>query len=413
VTETEPEVPSPHRQSDDPALVEFRRRTRRMSAWYAGVIAAVVLITFAAVRLAYSHGALNAVSNSTAPTATPLPTGTIAGSLTQRWQSEDHPAGGDPYGNGIVVTYSGHTVNGRDPATGKVRWHYTRSDEVVCAVVQQDGSTIALYERDGNCDQVTGFTTSSGQPKWYRTLPDNGVLAVSSMSNVVMVVSASTVHVFDNFSGLDRWTFTAQDGCTVDRALAGTLGVLTSYHCGSSYHLAAHDLTSQAETQKWTVDVDQRYVPIAAGAVFAAVGQSTGHAYIFNAANGKRGAALDLGSPEQVRVAVSGLPRSQTTVEATGTDRQTIEYVTAGSLFSISHKGKVLWSAPGTGSPSVPSDDAVLASLPAQVVQYRATDGRQTRSIAVASPSTIRGAFTAFAVGSGLLIAASNTEFYS
>jgi hypothetical protein len=379
---------------------------------YAAVLVVLVLLAWVAVRLAYAHGELNKISMQAAPSATPLPTTSTAADVSLRWRTDDHPAAGNPYGDGIVVTYSGHTVNGRDARTGQVRWHYTRSNELVCDVVQQDGSTIASYQRDGNCDEVTGFTTSTGRPKWYRTLQDNGRLAVSSTSNVVLIVAPTTVHVFDNFSGLDRWTFTGPNGCTVDRALGGTLGVLIAYHCGQQNHLTLHELTGQSENQQWTIDVGEPYVPIASGAVVAAAGATSGVSYLFDAAKGTRGARLDLGSAATVKAAVRGAARSSTTVEATGTDNQPVEFVAVGGLVCLNNKGIVLWRAPASGPASTASSQVVLAPLPGKVALYRASDGTVERTIPIRSSATATGDFRADAVGSGLLVTGLDVAYY-
>ena len=145
---------------------------------YAAVLVGLVVIGFVAVRLAYAHGELSKVSFSTAPAPAGIAPQATGTSLAQVWHSSDRPAGGTPYADGIVVGYDLHTVTGRDAQTGAARWHYTRSDETICSVVQQDSTTIAIYQRKGNCDEVTGFVTATGVAKWYRTLQDNGTSSV-------------------------------------------------------------------------------------------------------------------------------------------------------------------------------------------------------------------------------------------
>lgn len=378
---------------------------------YSGILVLVVVVATIAVKLAYAHGELDTVSLQAAPSATPVPSASLAAQPSLRWHTTDHPAGGSPYDEGIVVTYSGHTVNGRDALTGDVRWHYTRSDEIVCAVVQQDGSTIASYQRGANCDQVTGFTTTTGRPKWYRTLPDNGPLAVSSTSNVVLIVAAGTVHAFDNFSGLDRWTFTAPDGCSIDRALGGTLGVLIAYHCGQQNHLTLHELTSQSDGEKWTVDVDEPYVPVAAGAVLAAAGAVSGRAYVLDPNNGRPGRQLNLGSPATVAAAVGRFARSATTVEGSSNGKDSVEFATVGALFCLDSGGRVLWTAPATGAPSTTSS-TVIASLPGRVVLYRTVDGSVERSVPIESSTTQGGDFSAATVGAGVLVTGADVAYY-
>ena len=213
-----------------------------------------------------------------------------AASLAQVWHSSDRPAGGTPYADGIVVGYSLHTVTGRDAQTGAARWHYTRSDETICSVVQQDSTTIAIYQRKGNCDEVTGFVTATGVAKWFRTLQDNGISSVTSAPNVVLTVTDRSVHVFDNAGGLDRWNWPVPDGCTANRALVGSLGVLISLNCGAKHQLVLRD--EFKDSTKWTVDTPAAVVPIAATAFVGALDPTTGSILRYT---GPKGAVVTTG----------------------------------------------------------------------------------------------------------------------
>ncbi|UQX89710.1 PQQ-binding-like beta-propeller repeat protein [Jatrophihabitans telluris] len=398
-----PEVPA--------ALARHRREMRRARTIYAVVVAVLVVIGFAGVRLAYAHGELDKVTSTVGPSATALPTGTPAAALRQVWSNAGQAAVGEPYESGVVVTWSGHTVQGVDVSTGKVRWSYRKADEVLCSVVQQDGSTIALYRRDGNCDQVTGITTATGAPKWWRTLTDNGPLALSSTANVVLAVSATTVHDFDNFGGVDRWLFTAPDGCQVDRALGGSKGVLISYHCGSQHHLTMHDLTTNKDKQNFDVPVNEDYVPVAAGTVLAVASQSSGEVRTVNGADGKLAATLSLGSPDRVKAALSGLPRSQTTVEATSADNTAVEIVRLDQAYAIGAQAAVAWTAKTSGWPSIVNDTVALP-VKGSIELRSATDGGVRRSVSLA-PSPAQADQPVFAAGSGLVVAGPTVAYYN
>ena len=146
----------------------YRLRNRRSMTIYAAVIALLIVIGFVAVRLAYAHGDLNKVSNTVAAAPAPIPTAQTAALLTLRWRTDRPSRSRKPlFGRGCRHL-PGQTVNGRDGVTGAVRWHYTRSNVLLCSVAQQDRTTIAIYRRGHNCDQVTGFETATGKPKWYR-----------------------------------------------------------------------------------------------------------------------------------------------------------------------------------------------------------------------------------------------------
>lgn len=395
-----------------PALAAYRARNRRAMSGYAAILALVVILVFVGVKLAYAHGELNQVSHATAAAPAPVPTASTAGSLSLQWRTTDHPSGGNPYSNGIVVTYSGHTVNGRDALTGAVRWHYTRADEDVCALVQQDQSTIAFYNRDGNCDEVTGFVTATGVPKYYRTLTDNGPLSVSSTSNVVMITSARTVHVFDNAGGIDRWLWTAPAGCTVDRALGGSSGVLFSYHCGSQNHLGLHELVGGDENAKWTIDVSEPYVPVTAGAIVAAAAASSGQVTVFSTDKGVAGKKFRLTA--EARDSLATLPRSQTSVEGAGENSKPVEVIRLGTLMCFSARGQVLWTAPSQGPATLIGTDLVAAIVGNRIVLRQILSGRSQQVVTLSGGISVgTGQVSAHAIGAGLLLAAKTTEFYS
>lgn len=390
---------------EHPALAAYRTRTRRAMTIYAAALTLLAVAVFAGVRIAYAHGELSHVSKRSAPAATPVPSAATGASLTTSWKTADRAAGGDPYYGGVVVTYSAHTVNGRDARTGEVRWHYTRSDATLCSVLQQDATTIAIYDRRGNCDEVNGFVTATGEPKWYRTLTDDGLTAADSAPNVVLTVAAHTVHVFDNAGGLDRWNWTAPAGCTVTRALAGSLGVLIGLDCGARHRLVLRDLIQDKDD--WSVDVPAAMVPIAADAFVGAIDPRTGRLVQYSADKGAatQRAVIATGGP--LSSALARLPRAATSVVANATDGaqgHDVEISLLDKLYAFTGAGTLAWSAPASAAPTVLADGATVAAADAgQVVLRRASDGAVERTVRL-SPAP-DSAYRAYSVGAGLLIA--------
>lgn len=393
---------------EHPALTAFRARTRRASMIYAGVLVVIVVIAFVLVKLAYARGELDKVSFATAPSAAPV-TGTTPGPALQlAWHTSENAAGGTPYQDGIVVTWAGHTVNGRDALTGQVRWHYTRSDELICSVLQQDSSTIAIYRRKGNCDEVTGFITATGTPKFYRTLYDDGNTDSTSLSNVVMTVGSNYVHEFDNAGGLDRWDWTAPDGCTVTRALAGTLGTLIALDCGGKHQLVLRDLFQNVT--KFTVDTPTAMIPIAAAAFIGALDPATGTIYSYTQDKGvAKAAARATGVP------TSGYPRAAAAVSTTDSSQQPVEFSWAGQLIAFFSDGTLRWTSTATSAPSLITDSFVaVTNGPGKVQLHRVTGGQVqlTTSITPALSSAGPGWPQVFGVGSGLLFTGVDVSMY-
>jgi hypothetical protein len=392
-------------EAEHPALVAYRARTSRNMRIYAIVLSGIVLLAFVGVRLAYAHGELNKVSAVTAPAPAGIAPLATASKLDQVWHSSDRPAGGSPYADGIVVSYDAHTVTGRDALTGASRWHYTRSDETVCSVVQQDATTIAIYDRKGNCDEVTGFVTATGVAKWYRTLQDNGISAVTSAPNVVLTVTDHSVHVFDNAGGLDRWNWAVPDGCIANRALVGSLGVLVSLTCGSNHQLVLRDEFQDRTT--WTVNAPAAVVPIAASAFVGALDPATGTVLRYS---GTKGTAANAGRLSD-GFDVSGMPRAAASLTGTGANGQPVEYLYADRLYALSAAGTVVWSASATAPPGLL--DSALIAVPAgagHVVLHRQDTGAiQLTSVLNPAPAPDQQPFQ---VGAGLLLAGADITMY-
>ncbi len=415
-TSTTPETPG---EADVPAVTEhpalraYRRRTRRAMITYGVVLAIVLLVTGLGVRLAYAHGELSHVSSVTGSAPPPLASGPVAASVSRAWQVDEASAGGTAYGNGIVVTWSAHTVNGRDALTGAVRWHYTRSDETLCGVVQQNASTIAVYRRGANCDEVTGLATATGRRTWLRTMMDDGTASLSSAPNIVLAVYPGSVHVIDNAGGLDRWRWTAPPGCVVDRALGGSIGVLTAYHCGSEHHLSLHALID--DSQKWDVGVDQAYLPISSGAVLGVGSTTSGELRQVSASNGALTTRLTpppAVTTSQLRSAIGELAVSATTVEAPGPSNTVVEALRLGSVFALGSTARTLWSANALSQPVVGADNLVASiDTGGAVVLRDPVTGNADRTIS--SVSVPQGEPSAvLEVGGGLLVTGSTTTYY-
>lgn len=391
--------------AEHPALTEFRARTRRASTIYAGVLVVILIVAFALVKLAYAHGELNKVSFTTAPSIAPPDGRTPSASLKLVWHNDETPAGGNPYDDGIVVTYQGHTVNGRDASTGAVRWHYTRSDETLCSVLQQDSSTIAIYRRGQNCDEVTGFVTATGEPKYYRTLKDDGTTDTTSLSNVVMTVGSTFVHEFDNAGGVDRWDWDAPSGCTVGRALAGDLGTLISLDCNGKHQLVLRDLYQN--TTKFTVDTPTAMVPLTSSAFIGALEPSTGRVYNYSPKDGTATLAEKLDN-----LPASGYPRAAASLSTTDATQQQIEFVVVGKLIVFSPDGSVRWSADAIGQPALVTDAFVAVRTQTGPVVLHRVDAGQVQLTSNVAPVPDLLDQRISSVGTGLLFAGSGVSLY-
>jgi predicted nucleic acid-binding Zn ribbon protein len=388
------------------ALTNYQRRTRRAMLIYGAVLISVLGVIWLLIRLAYAHGEITKVSRAAAATpARPVPTAAPALRLSTSWQSGDRGAAGSPYSDGVVVTYNSHTVNGRDARTGQVAWHYTRTDEILCSVTQQDRSTIAIFRRRGNCDEVTGFVTSSGQPKWYRTLLDDGESSVASAPNIVLIVTDRMVHVIDNAGGEDRWTWSPPGGCRVDRALGGELGVLIGYHCGLSHRLQLHELTGDKEL--WNTSVNQDLAPLTADGAITVVDRASGQVSVLSAAKGTllRQTAL----PADASGAIAALPRAETSLVVGVVGLPESSLIFTGRLVAVAPSGSTAWTAAADGPPSM-FGALVGVAYHGGVALYSPGSGSERRVVRLNSPLT--DTTRIYPVGAGLLAVGASVRMF-
>lgn len=211
-----------------------RMRPRRIA--YTGVLVALAVAIAGLVKIAYFRGEISHTTLRTVPTAPrSVALQTPSTALTEVWANSDHTAIGQPYWGGTVVSYDRHSVRGRDARTGRTTWTYTRTDRTVCSAIQDQGVTIAVYELNGNCDQLTAVNTDTGNRKWNRTLDKdgaelNGHPTYTVLASTVMFTTPGAVYALDPIGGGDRWVF-KQRGCSVRGAALGSSGALISQTC--------------------------------------------------------------------------------------------------------------------------------------------------------------------------------------
>ncbi len=120
------------------------------------IIAAVV--SWVAVVMSHSEIAHAHLHSATAP-APSIASAPPSATQQLAWSNGDRLALGEPFWSGTVVTFAGHTVTGRNARTGAATWTYTRTDMPICEVAETQGQTIALFNREGNCDEIDAFDT--------------------------------------------------------------------------------------------------------------------------------------------------------------------------------------------------------------------------------------------------------------
>ncbi|HEX2308867.1 MAG TPA: PQQ-binding-like beta-propeller repeat protein [Jatrophihabitantaceae bacterium] len=419
---TTPPPPSPaavaRREASERALRRFAARRGRLMGWYLAAVATVVVLITVAVTLFWTTGeAANAHLKVAAKAATILPRTALPPMLSTAWISSDATAIGQPFVGGTVITYSKHTVTGRDARTGGTVWSYTRTNATVCQVAQQQGKAMALYSVGGNCDQLSAFDAATGRRAWQRTLdesmtPIDGQPSVISLPDTLFVWTPEVIYAIAVSSakclpesgsdcGYDYWSFEAQDGCRIAHVVPGMLGVLISERCTNEDRLLLRDRYQNSDSTHtriiWTLQGNSA-VPIAADYFLAAVQPGTSRLEVLN--------------------------RNKGTVQSTSTMRPapnlnaniSRQLLPGGELVQIGDtcyafllgSEDVRWSKPTVTLPSLDPDDGNIVYLPspAGVAVLSSKTGQRERVIP--GPATT-GTTYLTPMGSGFLAGGSRT----
>ena len=406
-------------------LARYVASMRRQRRWYFAVVAAVAAVALGITLVVWFTGEITHVHLHTVNTAPPsVPLGTPPATPVVKWQSPDATAIGAPFSGGTVVTYSAHTVSGREALTGRAYWTYTRTDRTVCQVAQVQGRAIAVFENSGACNEVTTLDTGTGQREWTRTLDENGLTvtgrpAFIATSDTLYVWMPDFVYAIDPSSGYDRWTFPAGDGCVLTSVVPGSAGVLMSERCATGEQLFLRDRTAgiddkqQSEDKKNQVQWRLKHtttVPVTADSVVAALNPSTRQLVTYDPAKGG----------VRSRVSLQPAPSATAPISQVAANDGELIWI-AGTGFGLDESGNQRWSAPLAAPPTLtaPDGSAIVPDLAAARVLVPTSDGVAaldglTGTVTTQYPVPAPAAGSqVYPVGSGLLVAGPSTTYYA
>jgi hypothetical protein len=430
----------------DEALARYNAQLRGPRLVYAAVIAVVVAVVAFAVTLAYSRGEISHVTLRTVahPPAPIRPRATTQAPAS-RWSSTDTTALGVPLDSGTVITYDTHSVRGRNAETGAVTWSYTRSDRSVCAALQTQGVTVALYRDAGNCDELTALGSQTGQRQWTRTLDEDGVpfdgtARYRIMGDEVLFISRTAIYAISvagsqytgTQGGVDDWVFNHY-GCTIDDVALGSAGALISQTCHdepcagltmcrngpqlllrpalSPGGVGAAKKAANPDYIEWNI-ADAGLVPVTASGSVTALEPRTQRLVLLASATGRTTGTLAL-QPG----------RDQLESTATASDADLIRI--GGTTYALrSGATKFTWHARTGGPPTVsppvtdpePDSPTSLDAARLFVADGRTAERFNARSGVVVQrypllPATA-GTSRVYPLGTGLLAAGATTAYY-
>jgi outer membrane protein assembly factor BamB len=412
----------------DEALDRYRHQLRGQRLRYFGIVGAIVVALVVVVSVAWSRGevahtTLHTVAKAPADLAvtTPSPKPQLA------WRTSDQVAIGTPQFEGTIVTYSAHTVRGVDARTGATTWSYSRSDRTICTVAQAGGTTMALYEIGGNCDEMTALESDTGQRRWTRTLdfdgqPLNGYPTYSVISYTFMITTPSVIYAIDPGTGYNRWIY-SHFGCSITGGVLGSTGALISENCskprcaGLKYCRRGPQLflrdgmngrndksTTNPDLIKWD-DYGNSDIPVSVDALVSGLNPTTHALDLFDSGNGKPQGTVSLAPVPDATAAVHAESAAGRELISIGDDSYVVEPSAEAALWSLTATGPATIIANDPDAPSpVLSTARITVPSATGVRQIDGNSGRTAQTFTLPRPPD--GSLV-YPLGTGFLIASS------
>lgn len=410
-------------------LRRYELAMHRSRTIYLAVLAVVLVALGVVVAIVWTNGE---VAHATLHTASAQPANleltTPSPEQSRAWQTTDRTGLGVPVREGTVITYSEHTVSGRNARTGVRTWTYTRTDRSVCNVIQIVNTTVVVFDRGGNCDELDAFDTSTGKRMWDRTLDENGQPLngrpnFAYYGSTLMITSPSVIYAIDVQGdadvqgGVDAWTY-SRYGCRIEHAVLGAAGALISQNCtsvrckdiakcGKGRQLFLRSMDPLGDTSKknfdhiiWN-DLGNTGVPVSADVLISAVQPGSNVLDRLDASTGKQ-----LGTVE-----LTPAPSNLGDITATQTDSAELIWID-GRLTAVAQNATApLWSVVAAGPPSVldtNSDDPPVLSEARITIATTAgiavLDYRTGRASSTFDVGTLPAKTRVLPMGSGFLV---------
>ncbi len=133
------------------------------------------------------------------PAAAPIPSidaaREVPAALKRIWSAASPATTAPVLAAGSVVTGTGRTVQGRDPATGKVLWSYAR-DADLCGVTSVYRYAVAVYPDARGCGQVSTIDGETGRRGPSRSGYADSEVALSSDGSTVLSAGDSRLELW-------------------------------------------------------------------------------------------------------------------------------------------------------------------------------------------------------------------------
>ncbi len=235
------------------------------------MVAAAAIVGVVAVVAALIWWTSDARATSSRPAAVPIPAPSTArevpASVKQLWTAPSAATSLPVVVAGAVVTGDGQSVQGRDPASGDVRWSYSRNRRL-CAVSWVYRYAVAVYPDDRGCGQVSTIDASTGRRGPARSSYADKQVDVSSDGTTVLSAGKTRLELWRSdmvrmlsYGEIDARVKPSSQGlhtgCTLTSAAASSSAVSVLEACPKQADLRLTLLRPSKEED----EPEQRYVP--------------------------------------------------------------------------------------------------------------------------------------------------------
>jgi outer membrane protein assembly factor BamB len=358
-------------------------RTRTVLGGVAGlaVVAAVVAVAVPVVR----HSDAFTTTIRTAPDAPAVPEpAPLPGSVRQLWTAPTGAARAPVEGPSVIET-GADRVAGLDPGTGRERWSYRRGNATLCDATRQDGVVLALFAKSHGCRDLVALDAATGQRRWYRTVEITTAATLTSGPGTAVVTGGGQMIALDTGGGLNRWTYSTGDGCTLDPAVVGPSAVTTVSRCADGRRrLVVHPPSLDKEPYVATLAPGSDPHVLPAGERVAVLTGNTLAVYsVIEDQDGKVKVQPGGELPDD-RLVGRGTP-------AAVVDADFLVVWTGTSAVGVDlRKPTVLWQAPATGPPTL-AEGQVLFTGPGGFTLRPAATGTPVTSVAATAVPAAAG----------------------
>lgn len=366
-------------------------------------IAAVALITIAVLvtsLLVWQHSDVRATVSqpSPAPVAHPPGPAIPPATLREAWRAPSPATPGPVVAGPAVISASGGDVVGRDPATGQVRWRYSRNLPL-CTVGAAWDRAIAVYSKQTNCSEVTSLRGVNGlrgpqrndDAEFGTRLLSDGTYVTATGNRVMDVWRSDLVQTTQYGLPVDLKNpenNLKRPGCAYTSTAVGESRVGMIEKCPGDIGDRVTVIRAKPQDEEKPEEVlstvvgghDASVAAVTASRV-AVVLRDQGKLLIFNstgALESQYPVRLPLPAPNQPP------PPGGVRVEATTITSNAIYWYTGVDTVALSPLNlQPLWTAPDTLGPGVPFGGQLMLPVHDGIAVHDPRTGRQERVIPV------------------------------